>query len=753
MIKGRAQFFFITAIILLFTRSMNAQSPTAKITDWKNNAKGAYTIIHDDYGDTGVDGIWKYADTICSNRNVKFTFGAIASSCEVNRTVNSYGSPYAYAKNVMIEQHGHEIISHSHTHTCAVGNAGWDPCNLPAGESWGENVNNPEFALQLETAHNSIASNTGHIPVYYIYPYDRFTEIANNRLKTLGYIGSRTGWNSPYAGSGSYYRNGYENNDNSNFYPDANGFFRTAVQVFDDIDRAKNVTGQVAELNGEVDNAIASNKWANRELHNVGDNGWGSVKVESYRKHIDYIKAKEASGDLWIGTVSEILTYQIQKLKYAPTVSYNPTNGTVNVAWQNINAQYGVVISNYLAPLDIKSPVTLHVDLDGLTGTWKVMQNSVEITDVKQVGDQLYINAFPHQGSLTIMKAGSVNNLAPYVANAIPNYSNLLSNFSPITINLYNAFEDVETKDVDLKFTFTGNTDLIVSISNGVATISSPQNWTGSETITFNAEDEKGLRVDETVAITATDIFVGHTPYSGTPIAIPGKVQLENFDEGAEGVVFNEVATTWEPNPINNPYRIGSDVDIANVANVGYVVNYTETGEWLDYTVDVQKSGYYNIAFRVAQLQDQWGTPVGQIKLYIDNQEWMPATAMKYTSSWTSYETVKFPTSLYLTEGGHILRLEFAVGSVDVDYIDITTDLITSTLVEEREDLFYVYPNPSSDQINIFGDFDKVTIVDQYGVVVVEGNEATMDISNLSAGVYFIMKNNGAAVVKFMKAK
>ena len=158
------------AIFLLgfLTFALTAQNPTSYIAEWKNDADGAYSMIHDDYGDTGVDGIWQYADTICSNRGIKFTFGAIASSCEIQRNINGYSSPYSYAKDVMMAQHNHEIISHSHTHNCAVGNALW-----PGGGAcddgptfWGENSSYPDFNTQLVTAHNSITSNTGFNPLF-----------------------------------------------------------------------------------------------------------------------------------------------------------------------------------------------------------------------------------------------------------------------------------------------------------------------------------------------------------------------------------------------------------------------------------------------------------------------------------------------------------------------------------------------------------------------------------------------------------
>lgn len=752
MIGIRTNFFFITAITLLITTSISAQNPSGQISDWKNNAQGAYSIIHDDYGDTGVDGIWQYADTICSNRNINFTFGAITSKCEVTRTINGYSSPYAYAKEVMMAQHGHEIMNHSHTHSCAVGNETWDPCDSPSSESWGENAGSVEFLEELETSHQSIHTNTGHTSVYYIFPYDRFTEAANDYLKSLGYIGSRTGWISQLAGSGWYHRNGYENSDDANFYPDADGFFRTAVEVFDDVDRAKNVSGQVSELNGEVDNAIASNMWANRELHNVGTSGWGSVKVDAYRQHIDYIKAKKESGELWVATISDILTYQMQKLKYVPLVSYSASNSTVNVQWQSTNPQYNVVISEYLNPLDIKCPITLQIDLDGLDGEWSVVQNGIVISDVNQVADQLYINVFPHEGNLVITKSGDLGNQAPYVSNSIPNYANLLSNFEAFDIDLNNAFEDFETDDANLLYSYSGNTNLNISINNGIATISSPQNWTGSESITFTTEDEEGVTVDEVVIITATDIFVGHTPYSGTPISIPGRVEVEDYDEGNEGVVFNEVATNWEPDPWDNPYRNGSDVDIVSNNGGGYSLSFTETGEWLDYTIDVVESGYYDVSFSIAQLEDQWGSPVGQIKLYIDNEEWIPTTTMQYTSSWTDFQTVAFPGQVYLEEGGHLLRMEFTTGSVNVDYIDIESDLITSNeFKNNQEQPFFVYPNPSATSIKVYGDFEEIVVLNQFGIEVLRSDNAEVDVSALHSGVYFIKKDNGVEVVKFVK--
>ncbi len=392
-------FYLLTMSVLSFLVAQS-QAPTASIALWKNDAKAAYSVIHDDYGDAGVDGIWQYADTMYSNRNLKFTFGAITSSCEVQRNIKGYSSPYDYAKTVMIGQHHHEIINHSHTHTCAL-NRGWSPCD---NTGWGEVVGSPEWNMQLETSTQSIITNTSIAPRFFIYPYDQFTDDANTKLYSLGYIGSRTGWSIDGAHT-PFYRYGYDRNDIDYFPSDANGFFRTSVKVFNDVDRAKNDAGQLSTLNLGVDSAIMLGGWCNRELHNVGNSGWGSVRVTPYRNHLNYVKSKINAGDLWVGTVSEVLTYQIQKLKFTASASYDVNSMITTVTFADAHPEISVNVASYLDPLEVKTSVTVVVDMDGMDESWVVMQNNTSITDFTKKNGKLYINVYPHLGPLQIFKA------------------------------------------------------------------------------------------------------------------------------------------------------------------------------------------------------------------------------------------------------------------------------------------------------------------------------------------------------------
>ncbi|MCF6268348.1 MAG: T9SS type A sorting domain-containing protein [Melioribacteraceae bacterium] len=94
---------------------------------------------------------------------------------------------------------------------------------------------------------------------------------------------------------------------------------------------------------------------------------------------------------------------------------------------------------------------------------------------------------------------------APVVSN-IPNQTtNEGESFT--TINLDDFVTDSDNLDSEIDWSYSGNTDLSVSInSNRVATISTPNaDWNGSETITFTATDPSGASDNDEATFTVTD--------------------------------------------------------------------------------------------------------------------------------------------------------------------------------------------------------------------------------------------------------
>ncbi|OCQ04377.1 tandem-95 repeat protein, partial [Vibrio parahaemolyticus] len=93
-------------------------------------------------------------------------------------------------------------------------------------------------------------------------------------------------------------------------------------------------------------------------------------------------------------------------------------------------------------------------------------------------------------------------NDAPTVENAIADQV-LSEDFASYTIDLNDAFKD---SDSALNFSVSGNSNVLVSIENGIATISPTADWNGSETLMFTATDPSGESVSQTVNFTVAPV-------------------------------------------------------------------------------------------------------------------------------------------------------------------------------------------------------------------------------------------------------
>jgi len=126
------------------------------------------------------------------------------------------------------------------------------------------------------------------------------------------------------------------------------------------------------------------------------------------------------------------------------------------------------------------------------------------------------------------------------------------------------------------------------------------------------------------------------SPFSGNPVAIPGTVNPEKFDNGGEGVAYHDTT----PGNTGGQFR-STDVDIANSSEGGFLIGWTASGEWLNYTVNVATAGTYTVQLRVA-------SPGGaSLHLGFNNSSnvWT-AVSIPPTGDWQSWTTVSVPVTL-----------------------------------------------------------------------------------------------------------
>ncbi|XYB76772.1 tandem-95 repeat protein [Vibrio parahaemolyticus] len=155
-------------------------------------------------------------------------------------------------------------------------------------------------------------------------------------------------------------------------------------------------------------------------------------------------------------------------------------------------------------------------------------------------------------------------NDAPTVENAIADQE-LSEDFATYTIDLNDAFKD---SDSALNFSVSGNSNVLVSIENGIATISPTADWNGSETLTFTATDPSGESVSQTVNFTVApvaDIVADKaTVVEDTPTII--KVLGNDTFEGDDKVVSLDTNN----GPANGTVSVNPDGSVTYTPNDNY---------------------------------------------------------------------------------------------------------------------------------------------------------------------------------------
>src|SRR5712691_2625992 len=139
-------------------------------------------------------------------------------------------------------------------------------------------------------------------------------------------------------------------------------------------------------------------------------------------------------------------------------------------------------------------------------------------------------------------------------------------------------------------------------------------------------------------------------PFFGTPIAVPGAFEAENFDLGGEGVAYHDNV----PGNAGGQYRLNEDVDIivsSDPLGGGYVVNNFETGEWLAYTINVAASAQYDIELRVSSA---FSTSAFHIE--VDGQNVTGTVSVPNTGDWNTFQWVG-KTGVPLAAGQHVLKI------------------------------------------------------------------------------------------------
>ncbi|HSK11339.1 MAG TPA: carbohydrate-binding protein [Vicinamibacterales bacterium] len=170
------------------------------------------------------------------------------------------------------------------------------------------------------------------------------------------------------------------------------------------------------------------------------------------------------------------------------------------------------------------------------------------------------------------------------------------------------------------------------------------------------------------VSDSSADTSSAAGPYLGNPVALPGRVEAENFDKGADGVAYHD---TTRGNT-GGVYRATSNADIERSSEGGYNLGWISGGEWANYSVRVGTAGSYKVRLRVA-------SPGGgslHVGFNGPSSVWK-SVSVPATGGWQAWRTVEFTASL--GAGSQLLTLAFDTGGFNLNYVEVVSGTTTTT--------------------------------------------------------------------------
>lgn len=175
-------------------------------------------------------------------------------------------------------------------------------------------------------------------------------------------------------------------------------------------------------------------------------------------------------------------------------------------------------------------------------------------------------------------------------------------------------------------------------------------------------------------------------PYQGRPQVIPGRVEMEFYDSGGQGVAYNDTdavnngsGTLNKGNNALDRFRLDEGVDISYTKQgidktvegvqekVGELyLGWTAPGEWVNYTVDVKAAGTYVINAHMSSRTD-----AAQISIAFDGVDLTGPILLPTTTHWHIWRIAPNLAQVKLEQGLHVMKLSvLKEGNFNLDYLE-----------------------------------------------------------------------------------
>jgi beta-glucanase (GH16 family) len=219
-------------------------------------------------------------------------------------------------------------------------------------------------------------------------------------------------------------------------------------------------------------------------------------------------------------------------------------------------------------------------------------------------------------------------------------------------------------------------------------------------------------------------------PDPETPHAIPGTIQSINYDSGGEGFAYHDLDS--ENQGTGSRQDEGVDIEANDGGeNVGWI----ESGEWLEFSVNVEESKSYDVEIRVASLYD-----TGKMKILFNGSDKTGSISIPATGAWSSFSSI-YVKDINLVNSDTLMRIEFESGQFNLGRM-IWVDSILISINESNLSPISIFPSLTNQYVyvNECSQNAMFSIINSLGAVLMQGiiQNNCIDVSKLPEGMYVI---------------
>jgi hypothetical protein len=309
------------------------------IANWRGNAAGVYTILHEGVCDSAFLGSVNLAEPELTSRGLHGAFAVVAGACETGKL---------WPKVKAMVDHGHEVLNQTVTGSCLGKSAAICGAGVPRATDLGQ---------EIDGASTTLMAKIGIKPTAFVFPYD----VCDAPL--LAYVRDRF--------LGAQCGNARINAANfADAVPFKFDLWGPAYSAFNKAAVCDGVTPATPPakasaacrkhvLEAPVEEAIAKLGWVVRNFHGfVGDEGnFEPVAPADYRAHLDFVAGKVKDGLLWVAGPSDVIRYRFARQACAlPAVA----GATLTFATPSADcSKYATGLSYLVSVTDGSDPATL----------------------------------------------------------------------------------------------------------------------------------------------------------------------------------------------------------------------------------------------------------------------------------------------------------------------------------------------------------------------------------------------------------